>query len=74
MIDRLVDKFNDMGIDCRSYEDRMMFKPRFTQEFLDFIGDDPVPGFEYKWEIDNLDRYESLYRKVYYDETETYTI
>jgi len=74
MIDRLVDKFNNIGIYCRSYEDRMIFKARYTQEFLNFIGAEPVPGFEYKWEIDSLDRYESLYRNVYYDEAETYTI
>jgi len=60
----LASYFNMMGIDCRHYNDRIMFKPSSTDKFLNFIGS-PVPGFEYKWENGSLDRYEELYRKSY---------
>jgi hypothetical protein len=70
---RLRDMLNNMGIDCSTYTDRIMIKPSSTNEFLDYIGE-PVPGFEYKWEINNLERYEELYRNVYYREGHTYTI
>lgn len=74
MLRKMVEKFNGLGIECTQFDDRLMFKPTSTQQFLDFIGNEPVPGFEYKWEIDDLNEYEELYQKAYYDEVETYTV
>lgn len=31
-----------------------------TEDFFDYIGHDPVPGFEYKWAYEDRDRYERL--------------
>lgn len=70
---RLNKYLNSMGIDCSLYEDRVMMKPSSTDKFLDYIGK-PVPGFDYKWENNSLDRYEKLYRNIYYREGHTYTV
>lgn len=72
-MERLSKKLNSIGIDCSTYEDRIMMKPSSTEKFLDYLGE-PVPGFEYKWENKNLDRYEELYQNVYYREGHTYTL
>lgn len=70
---RLCDMLNKIGIDCSTYDDRIMMKPSSTDDFFNYLGE-PVPGFEYKWENENLERYEELYRKVYYREGHTYTV
>jgi len=35
-----------------------------TRNFLNWLGE-PVPGFEYKWETDNFEKYKSLKDKSY---------
>jgi len=70
---RISDKLNNIGIDCSIYEDRIMMQPSSTEGFLDYLGE-PVPGFEYKWENTNLDKYEKLYQNIYYREGSTYTV
>jgi len=52
------------GVRPSVYDDRVMFKPSETKCFLSWIGD-PVPGFEYKFEVESLSRYESKMRNTY---------
>lgn len=54
----------ECGVRPSVYSDRIMFKPTETQSFLSWIGD-PVPGFEYKFEVTSLSRYERKIRNTY---------
>jgi hypothetical protein len=52
------------GVRPSVYEDRIMFKPRETDDFLSWIGDAPR-GFEYKFCNSSLNEYETKMQKVY---------
>lgn len=70
---RIESQLNRLGIDCSTYSDRVMLKPSSTDKFLKYLGS-PVSGFEYKWENQNLAKYEELYQNTYNGEVSTYTI
>lgn len=72
-LDRIKDTLEELDIACSTYDDRVMMKSSSTNKFLNYLGE-PVPGFEYKWENKNLDRYEELYQNTYYREGSTYTV
>ena len=45
-IHRLLDKFEEIGIEARKYRDKIIVED--SDRFFSYIGD-PIPGYEYKW-------------------------
>lgn len=60
-MDRVLDMFEESSFGRTPTQDRsgIRFSVDATEEFLDWISP-PPKGFEYKYELDSLDRYESL--------------
>lgn len=56
--------FEQIDIEC-SHTDNYKFQIPHSQldDFFDYIGHDPVPGFEYKWSYNDIDRQKRLYRR-----------
>ena len=59
----LVSLFEDHGFNPTFDGTRLHFNSQ-TEDFLEWLGD-PVPGYEYKWETKNRDRYKELYETAY---------
>lgn len=55
--------FEEQGFNPTFTHPRLRFNGE-TEKFLDWLGE-PVPGFEYKWETENRDRYDRLYTQAY---------
>jgi hypothetical protein len=59
--ENIIESFKKVGFDCNLYGDYTFALPvSQTEDFFDYIGHDPVPGFEYKWAWQDRDRYERL--------------
>ncbi len=59
--ENIIQSFKDIGFDCSLHSDSLFSLPvSQTEDFFDYIGHDPVPGFEYKWAYEDKDRYERL--------------
>jgi len=53
--------FANIGIDISNGDGGKHFRIYTnTDKFFDYIGHDPVPGFEYKWEYEDREQYERL--------------
>jgi len=62
--ENIIESFKNVGFDCNLYSDYIFALPiSQTEDFFDYIGHDPVPGFEYKWAYQNRDRYERLMKQ-----------
>jgi len=56
----IIQCFNDVGIDISNGNNHKHFRiGKDKDKFFDYIGHDPVPGFEYKW-ADTREEYERL--------------
>lgn len=58
----IVRNFENIGFECHHVcgrDDFCISTPQ-TEDFFDYIGHDPVPGFEYKWAYQDKDRYKRL--------------
>jgi len=58
--ENITQSFSDIGFDCSVYGVHFTLPVTQTEDFFDYIGHDPVPGFEYKWAYEDRDRYERL--------------
>lgn len=59
--ENIINSFSDIGFDCSMYGGTDFILPvDQTEDFFDYIGHDPVPGFEYKWAWQDRDRYKRL--------------
>ena len=65
---KLQKMFNQAGFDpsISKNDGRLSFSNKETKELLSWMGD-PPPGFKYKWEIDNYEKYIELKHRVYKD-------
>jgi hypothetical protein len=59
-----VEKFQSLGFDAVAAPEGIKILHGDSEEFLDWLGS-PPPGFEYKWELDDRERYDSLKAEVY---------
>lgn len=57
--EELVELFGNQGFSVRYAMDKIVIRRSETAKFLDWLGD-PLPGFRYKWEVDNKERYQRL--------------
>jgi len=62
----IVNLFDNIGFDIRFSSQTIRLDKQSSYEFLDWIGS-PPPGFEYKWELNDRDRYEKLKDRAYGD-------
>ena len=58
--------FQEAGFDVSFHCDKIRFTVEETKRFLDWIGPAP-PGFSYKWEVQDPDRYKHLKKRAYGD-------
>jgi len=57
----IINSFKKVGFDCSlGGETQFTLPVDQTEDFFDFIGHDPVHGFEYKWAWQDKDRYDQL--------------
>jgi hypothetical protein len=57
----IIQSFANCGFDCSLQgDDRFALPVSQTEDFFDYIGHDPVPGFEYKWAWQDKERYKRL--------------
>lgn len=56
----VINNFERVGFDASFSSNRIRLKTADTERFFDFVGHEPVPGFEYKWEWKDEDRYHEL--------------
>lgn len=58
----IINSFNNIGLECNNGNNTENFRlpTAQTEDFFDYIGHDPVPGFEYKWAWKDKDRYKRL--------------
>lgn len=71
-LDRLVDMIEDSTpLTCRTGKSgRIIFPRSVTKDFLEYIGN-PVPGMEYKWEINSKFKYKMKMRESKENERNT---
>lgn len=55
--------FEEVGFSPAYQEERLHFRGE-SEEFLEWLGESP-PGFDYKWELDDKERYSQLMTDVY---------
>jgi hypothetical protein len=56
--ENIIQSFSDCGFDCSLHGNKTFsLTVDQTEDFFDYIGHDPVPGFEYKWAWRDHDRY-----------------
>jgi len=55
----IFDLFEDAGFDISQNEHMYYLGVEDSRRFLDWMGD-PIPGYEYKWEIESRERYKRL--------------
>jgi hypothetical protein len=60
----LLDLFREHGFDPLYIRNEVRFTCDDTEALVDWMGD-PLPGFEYKWELDSRERYRDLKRRAY---------
>jgi len=53
--------FNSVGFDVKQNKHMYYLSVEDSEQFLEWVGE-PVPGFEYKWEIESRETYEYLKR------------
>lgn len=66
-VDRERSLVENNGMTTHSGQTRFSIAQSNTEQFFDLIGNDPVPGYEYKWATD-FERYKSLRGKDYMGE------
>lgn len=63
-IDHWVERFNDLGFECRKSSEGFTIPHGELDDFFDWLGSTPS-GFEYKFEYSNRERYDELKEEVY---------
>lgn len=58
--ENIIKSFGDIGFDVTQSRKEFCLLTQDTEQFFDYIGHDPVPGFEYKWAWQDEDRYHRL--------------
>jgi hypothetical protein len=56
------DLFSQAGLEVKRNQHMYYLSVEESRQLLEWMGD-PVPGYEYKWEIDSRENYESLFRR-----------
>lgn len=57
--DFIVELFSDSGFEIKQNRHMYYMSVDESKRFLDWMGE-PIPGYEYKWEIESRQRYETL--------------